>query len=327
MSAVTPVATAVAGPSAAGAAQVGRAGGGTAVRSSESGRSWERARDVRRGRAWARRGRRASSVVTLTVCALAFSLPTIWLVLTSFKRETEFGAYPIRVLPADAQVVNYWFAVSLFPYLRYFGNSVLLASLFTVLVVFSSAAAGFGFARHRGVPGRDALFALILATMMVPGLITLVPQFVLFATLRLTNSYWPWILWGLSGSPFHIFLFRQFFAGIPRELEDAAEVDGCGKFRLFWQIFLPNALPAVAASSIFAFTFVWGDFLLAKLFLSDQLTTLAVRLATSYVDPVGNPLYTITMAAVVLYVLPMVVVFFVAQKHIIQGVVTTGLKA
>ena len=278
----------------------------------------------RRGSAW--RLRRLASLAALGLAALAFSLPTVWLLLTSLKRETEYASYPIRVLPAEPQVVNYWLAVTLFPYLGYFVNSVVLASTYTVLVVLSSAAAGFGFARHRGVPGRDALFSLILATMMVPGLVTLVPQFMLFSYLRLTNSYWPWVLWGLSGSPFHIFLFRQFFAGIPRDLEDAAEVDGCGKFRVFWQIFLPNALPAVAASAIFAFTFVWGDFLLARLFLSDQLTTLAVRLATSYVDPAGNPLYTVTMAAVVLYVAPMVAVFFLAQRHIIQGIVTTGLK-
>jgi len=268
-------------------------------------------------------------VVTLAVLLLAtlvFSLPTIWLVLTSFKPETEYASYPIRVLPSALHSENYVLAVTIFPYLKFFMNSVILAGSFTILTVITSAAAGFGFSRHAGVPGRHALFALVLATMMVPGLVTLVPQFMLFSYLGLTNSYWPWILWGLSASPFHIFLFRQFFASIPKDLEDAAEVDGCGKLRIFWQIFMPNSLPAVAASAIFCFTWVWGDWLYPKLFLSDQITTLSVRLATSYVDPIGNPLYTVTMAAVVLYVLPMVIVFFLAQKYIIQGVVTTGLK-
>ncbi len=262
----------------------------------------------------------------LVVFTVLFSLPTIWVVLTSLKRETEYASYPVTILPAVPQWQNYILAVTLFPYLRYFLNSVVLAGSYTVLVVLTSAAAGFGFSRHRGVPGRDLLFALVLATMMVPSLVTLVPQYMVFAHLRLLNTYWPWILWGLHGSPFHIFLFRQFFASIPRDLEDAAEVDGCGKFRIFWQIFLPNALPAVMASVIFAFTWVWGDWFYPKLFLSDQITTLAVRLATSYVDPQNNPLITVTMAGVVIYVLPMVVVFFLAQKYIIQGVVTTGLK-
>jgi ABC-type glycerol-3-phosphate transport system permease component len=266
------------------------------------------------------------AVLALIGLTVLFSLPTVWLLLTSLKRETEYASYPITVLPAAPQTGNYLLAVTLFPYLKHLWNSVVLSGSYTVLVVLSSAAAGFGFARHRGVPGRDALFAALLATMMVPQLVTLIPQYMLFAELGLLNSYWPWILWGAHGSAFHIFLFRQFFAAIPRDLEDAAEVDGCGKFRIFWQIFLPNSLPAVCASAIFSFTWVWGDWLYPKLFLNDQITTLAVRLATSYVNPQNQPLYTVTMAGVVVYVAPMVLVFFLAQKYIIQGVVTTGLK-
>jgi ABC-type glycerol-3-phosphate transport system permease component len=266
------------------------------------------------------------NLAVLVVLTAVFSLPTVWLVLTSLKRETEYASYPITVLPQVWQPGNYVAAVTIFPYLKFFGNSAFLAGTYTVLVVLSSAAAGFGFSRHRGVPGRDLLFAVLLSTMMVPQLVTLVPQYMLFAEFGLLNSYWPWILWGLHGSAFHIFLFRQFFAAIPKDLEDAAEVDGCGKFRIFWQIFLPNSLPAICASAIFSFTWVWGDWLYPKLFLNDQITTLAVRLATSYVNPQNQPLYTVTMAGVVVYVLPMVLVFFLAQKYIIQGVVTTGLK-
>jgi ABC-type glycerol-3-phosphate transport system permease component len=269
---------------------------------------------------------RTLSLIGLVAFALLFSLPTIWLVITSLKREVEYASYPVTILPAIPQFANYSLAVTFFPYLTYLMHSVILATTFTVLTVVVSAAAGFGFSRHRDVPGRNALFGMVLATMMVPGLVTLVPQYMLFSTLNLINSYWPWILWGISGSPFHIFLFRQFFLSIPRELEDAAEVDGCGKFRIFWQIFLPNSLPAVAASSIFCFTWVWGDWLYPSLFLSDDITTLAVKLATAYVDPHQNPLITLTMAGVVLYVIPMIVIFFLAQKYIIQGVVTTGLK-
>lgn len=262
----------------------------------------------------------------LIVVALAFSLPSIWLVITSLKRETEYASYPVQILPSVPQLQNYYLAVTTFPYLTYVMHSVILSGSFTVLTVLTSSAAGFAFSRHRGVPGRNLLFGLVLATMMVPGLVTLVPQYMVFSYFHLINSYWPWLLWGLSGSPFHIFLFRQFFLTIPRELEDAAEVDGCGKLRIFGQIFLPNSLPAIAASAIFSFTGVWGDWLYPSLFLSDDITTLAVKLATAYVDPHQNPLITLTMAGVVIYVLPMVVIFFIAQKYMIQGVVTTGLK-
>lgn len=265
-------------------------------------------------------------LIALIAAAVIFSLPSIWLVLTSLKREFDYASYPIQVLPAVPQFVNYQLALTKLPYLKYFMHSVILSGSYTVLTVLTSAAAGFGFARHRGVPGRDALFGMVLSTMMVPGLVTLVPQYMLFARFELINSYWPWIFWGLAGSPFHIFLFRQFFQSIPRELEDAAEVDGCGKLRVFWQIFLPNSLPVVAASSIFCFTWVWGDWLYPSLFLSDDITTLAVRLVNSYVDPQNRPIVTLTMAGVVIYVIPMVVIFFLAQKYIIQGVVTTGLK-
>lgn len=266
--------------------------------------------------------------IVVVLLTLAFSLPSIWLVLTSFKRETEYASYPIHVFPAIPQYINYIVAVTAFPYLQYFWHTAALAGIYVSLVVLSSAAAGFGFARYRAVPERGFLFSIVVATMMVPQLVTLVPQFMLFSKLGLTNNYWPWVLWGISASPFHIFLFRQFFLGIPRDLEDAAEVDGCGRFRIFWQIFLPNSLPAIAASAIFAFTWVWGDWLYPTLFLSDDITTLAVKLATAtaYVDPQNNPYITLTMAGVCLYVVPMVVIFFLAQKYIIQGVVTTGLK-
>lgn len=279
-----------------------------------------------RGGVTSRQVGRAVGVAALSILTLVFSLPTIWMILTSVKTAADYSTYPIIVVSIPLQFVNYQLAVTIFPFAVYLLHSVVLAGSFTVLTVVTSSMAGFAFSRHRGVPGRNALFAVVLATMMVPGLVTVVPQYMLFAKLNLLNSYWPWILWGISGSAFHIFLFRQFFLNIPKELEDAAEVDGCNKFRIFWQIFLPNSLPVIATSAIFSFSWVWGDWLFPELFLNDSITTLAVKLATAYVDPQGNVLTTVTMAGVLLYVLPLVVVFFVAQKYIIQGIVTTGLK-
>jgi len=272
-----------------------------------------------------RRATVALFYLALVLAAAAFMLPIVWLVLGSLKLNAEFRAYPIVILPRAPIWDNYYDALTLVPFFLYAGRSLWLASMYTTLVVISSAFAGFGFARHRA-PGRNTLFILVVAMVMVPQIVTIIPQFMLYSRLGLVGTYWPWVLWGISGSPFHIFLFRQFFAGFPKELEDAAELDGCSRLRVFSQIFLPNAGPVLAASAIFAFQWVWGDFFLQSIFLGESHATLAMKLASSYVDPHGNPLYTQTLAAVVIYVLPLVVVFFLAQKQIMRGVVTTGLK-
>ena len=259
----------------------------------------------------------------VVLATAAFSLPTFWIVVTSLKTQSEFSA--LRILPAVPQWVNYQLAVTLADFGQFAARSVLLASSYTLLVVITSALVGYGFARHHG-PFRNQLFVVVLAMMMVPNVVLFVPQFVVFAKLELTNTYWPWILWALGASPLHVFLFRQFFASFPRELADAAEVDGAGPLRVFVQIFAPNAWPAFAASLIFAYTWVWGDYLYPILLLNDANTTLAVKLSTAYADPHGNPMQTVTMAGVVLYVLPLVLIFFLAQRFIIRGVVTTGLR-
>jgi multiple sugar transport system permease protein len=261
----------------------------------------------------------------LGLVSMLFMIPVFWMLISSLKTNVEFGAYPIQIWPKTPIVRNYYDAVTIIPFFTYMGRSFLLAGSYTVLTVLSSALAGFGFARHRA-PGRNALFILIVAMIMVPGIITIIPQFILYSRLGIVGTYWPWILWGIGGSPFHIFLFRQFFASFPRELEDAAEIDGCSRLRVFWQIFMPNAGPVIAASAIFAFQWVWGDYLMQTIFLNERYATLAMRLATAYVDPRDNPLYTQTFAAIVIYILPLILIFFFAQKNIIRGVVTTGLK-
>lgn len=256
----------------------------------------------------------------------AFLIPAIWLVLTALKTETEYGAYPIVWFPNPPQWENFYKAVTIIPFFRYAANSLLLGTISTVLTTFSSAMVGFGFARHPGVRGRNGLFLLVLSMTMVPGLVTLIPRFVVYSRVGLIGTYWPWILESLVGSPFYIFLFRQFFTTIPRDLEDAAEVDGCSRFRVFWQIFLPLSSAVVATSLILNFQFVWGEWLRPILYLTDLNTTLAVKMASGYRDPLQNQLVTPLMAAIVIYSLPMIVLFFFAQKSIVQGVVTTGIK-
>jgi ABC-type glycerol-3-phosphate transport system permease component len=258
----------------------------------------------------------------VAVAAAVFGLPVFWVLVVSLKKQSEYAS---ALFPSDLHWLNYELAVTLADVGRFAVNSLFLSGAYAVLAVLASALVGYGFARHQG-PGRNKLFVLVLATWMVPNLVLFVPQFVMFARLGLTNTYWPWILWGLSGSPFAIFLFRQFFATFPRELDDAAEVDGAGPLRIFLQIYLPNAGPALAATAIFMFLWVWGDWLYPALLLHQDNTTLAVRMANAYVDPRGNPLQTVTMAGVVLYVLPLILFFAFAQRFIVRGIVTTGIK-
>jgi multiple sugar transport system permease protein len=262
-------------------------------------------------------------ILILVTCLI--SAPAVWLLITSLKTSTEYLSYPIQILPQVPQWDNYTQVFDTIPFWKYAGQTFYLALSFSILCIITSSMAGFAFARLQA-PGRNRLFSIIVALIVIPTIVTIIPQFIVFSRLRLTNTYWPWILWGLSASPFHIFLFRQFFAGIPKELEDAAEVDGCSLFRTFWQIFLPNAKPALATSFIFNFSWVWSDWFAPIIYLSDKKTTLAVKLATGYVDPQNNPLTTVTLAACVVYMLPLVVMFFLGQKYIMQGAITSGLK-
>jgi len=272
--------------------------------------------------------RQLSTVVTyilLIAVTVVLIIPVVYLISTSLKLESEYIAEELQFLPQKPQWHNYYLALTMIDFGRYALNSFLLATSFATLTVMTSAMAGYSFARIPAV-GRSRLFSVVVALILIPASIFIIPQFVLFSNLRVTNSYWPWLLWGLSASPFFIFLFRQFFLSFPAELEEAAEVDGARVYRIFLQIVLPNSYPALATSFILAFLSVWGDWLMPLLYLTDKNTTLAVKLITAYVNPQGFPIVTPTLAASVLYILPPVVMFFFVQKYIMQGVVTSGIK-
>ena len=274
----------------------------------------------------ARRLMKPVGIYTLLVTvALLLGVPVLWFLVSSLKTESEYISYPIKFLPKIPIWQNYIDALTLIPYARYAGHSAYLATMFSTLTVLTSAMAGFAFARIRA-PGRDALFSVVLALLIVPGIVTTIPQFIVFSRLKLTNTYWPWFLWGLSASPFHIFLFRQFFSTIPKQLEDAAEVDGCSQLRVFLQIFLPNSQPVLATSFIFNFSWTWSDWFGPMIYLDDLKTTLAVKLTRGYTNPAGFALRMPILAAAVIYTLPLIILFFVGQRYIIQGVVTSGIK-
>lgn len=203
-------------------------------------------------------------------------------------------------------------------------NSLVITVSFTVLSTMSAALAGYAFARNR-VWWKNVLFLFVLSTLMVPWVVTMIPQYVIFYRLHLVNTPWPWVLWGIQGTPLQIFLFRQFYATFPRELEDAAALDGSGRLRTFWEIFIPNSKPVLAIASVWAFILVWGDYLTQDLFfLLDRNGTLLTRISDQLAANGTGGLSTLPLA---LYAIPPVVFFVLVQRYIMQTVFTfTGSK-
>ncbi|MFI5673446.1 carbohydrate ABC transporter permease [Streptomyces cellulosae] len=270
--------------------------------------------------------RRTGMYMILIALATLFISPFGWLVITALKDTSELAAYPLHWTPHEWQWSNFSRALTQIPYLAYARNSLTIAVIYSVLVTLSSAWAGFGFARLRA-RGKGFLFGVLLSTMMMPAMITLIPTYIIFAKIGMVDTYWPWVLWGLSGAPYLIFLFRQFFANMPRELEEAAIVDGCGYGRIFWRIFLPQSWPVLATSVVLSFTWTWGDYIAPSLLLSADHTTLAVAVATEYVVPsTGAPINNLLAAGAVMYIIPVLLLFLVLQKGFVTGASTSGLK-
>lgn len=269
--------------------------------------------------------KRAVLYAVLVTLAGLFLSPFGWLFLIALKDPSELAAYPVRWTPERPQWINFAEALSFIDFLGYARNSLVIAGIYSVLATLTSAWVGFGFARLHG-PGKRLLFGVLVATLMLPQIITLIPTYLIFARLGMVNTYWPWVLWGLSGAAYLIFLFRQFFAGFPKELEEAAILDGCGYPRVFWLIFLPQSWPVLAASLVLSFTWSWGDYVAPALLLSADRTTLAVALSSGYVNAQGLPLHNLVAAGAVMYVLPVLALFLIAQRGFVAGFATAGLK-
>ncbi|MFC1996325.1 carbohydrate ABC transporter permease [Chloroflexota bacterium] len=255
----------------------------------------------------------------LVIASLFLMIPVFLLLISSLKTGDEFRSFDFKLFPAVPQWRNY---IGLFRYSDFMEIAVrtgMLSIVFAGITTISSSLTGYAFARYQ-VPGSKGLFLVVVSMLIIPVIATIIPQYILYARFGMINTYWPWILSALAGTPLYIFLFRQFFMGFPRDLEEAAEVDGCGPLRLYSAIFLPNAKPAIATVMIFAFMSVWGDYFTPLIFLNPDKTLLGVALANYFGRSTG------VLAATVLYIIPVVIIFFYAQKYILEGVVTTGLK-
>jgi multiple sugar transport system permease protein len=268
----------------------------------------------------------------LIVLGVVFVMPLLWMIVTALKPIEETMSSPPKWIPSRFLWENFPNAISYrseelgyIPFLVYARNTLVLAFLTVTGAVFSNALVAYAFARLKW-PGRDLLFSATLATMMVPFPVLMVPTFALFKHLGWVGTFRPlWVPAFFAGA-FSIFLLRQFFLTIPLELSEAAKIDGCSEFGIFRQIILPLAKPALTVVALFTFMGTWNDFIGPLIYLNDQNTfTLSLGLQ-AYQSQHGGTQWNLLMAASCVVVLPVIVIFFFAQKTFIQGIATSGLK-
>lgn len=254
-----------------------------------------------------------------------FIIPFLWVLSTSLKSESEVFSLPIKWIPEKLHFENYEEVFKKMPFLIYLKNSVFITVVTIIGTVLSSSLVAYAFGCLKW-PGRDFLFMFILATMMLPLQVTMIPIFVLFKEIGWLNTFKPLTIPAfLGGGAFNIFLLRQFFLSIPKDLLDSARIDGCSELRIYWNIVLPLAKPALATVAILTFMFSWNDFLGPLIYLSDKMkNTLALGLGM-FVGQYTTE-WTLLMAASVLMMLPMILIFFFFQKYFIQGFTMSGLK-
>lgn len=260
----------------------------------------------------------------LTIALIAVIAPFIWMVLGSFKSEGELRADPPTWLPQNGSLDNYTELFARVPFGTYFINSTIVAAVVTVGNLLFCSMLGYALAMLN-FRGKKAIFALVMGTLMIPGVVTFVPLYVLVVNVGLVNSL-PGMILPFLVSPFGVFLMRQFILGLPRDLLDAGRVDGAGELRIFRQIILPLCGPALATLGILTFLGSWNNFLWPLVVAQDE---------SKYTLPVGLALYStgqnatqygLLLAGATIVVLPVLVIFLIFQRRFIEGIATTGIK-
>jgi ABC-type glycerol-3-phosphate transport system permease component len=278
------------------------------------------------GRKTSDRIRRAIAFIALCLLVVPFIAPIVWMFSTSLKSLEQTFAFPPQWIPNPALLSNYPEAMTRFvPLWRYFLNNVFYAVTATFGEVMSSALIAYGFAKFRA-PGRRIWFLLVIATILIPYPVYMIPQYVLFRNLGWIDTYLPLIVPSFFGSAFLIFLFRQFMQGISTEILDAARIDGAGVLGAFFRIVLPLSKAALIAATILAFSFHWNNYMGPLLYINtSDLYTLQLGLV-HFIAHRGSSNWQLMMAAAVIAVLPVAIAFFVSQRQLVQGVVFTGMK-
>lgn len=279
------------------------------------------------------RGRRVGRLVgrgvflaLLSACTVVFLAPFVWLVSASLKSRSEvFNSEWIPDPVMWSNYVNVWRAAPVFSWLQ---NSVIVGLVGALAVTVSSAAVAFGFSYFR-FRGRDALFGLVLATMMLPGAVTMIPVYLIWNRLGMVNTLVPLWAGNLFGSAFYIFLLRQFYLGLPRDLFDAARIDGANYFQMWWRVALPLTRTALIVVFIFEFKALWTDLLKPLIYLYDTALFTMPRGIKTLIDRFGQGgemQWELVLAATTILTVPLIVLFFFGQRYFIEGIATTGAK-
>jgi len=261
--------------------------------------------------------------VFMTFLVISFLVPTFWMISSSLKVSTEVFAHPIVWLPKDPHWNNYVKAFALLPLMTFMTNTLIIVFFAVLGTVVSSALVAYSFARIQW-PGRNFWFSLLLATMMLPDVVTLVPRFLIFKNLRWIDTWMPLIVpyWGGIGA-IYVFLMRQFFLGIPLELEDASEIDGASRMRVLLQILLPLSKPVIATVAVFALLQHYNDFMNPLIYINSMdKWPLALGIRAYNDSYVQN--WEVVFAASTVMLAPMVAIFIMAQRYFVQGIAMTG---
>ena len=265
-------------------------------------------------------------LAALAVLTVIFIYPFVWLLSASFKPRGE--VFDNKLVPDTFTLQNYVNVWQEAPMLLWLGNTLLVTVLAATTVTLSSALVAWGFSYFR-FKGRNFLFGIVLATMMLPGAVTMIPTFLIWNALGLTGTLYPLWAHNLFGSAFYIFLLRQFFLGLPRDLFDAGKIDGANNWAIFWKIALPLTKPAVVVTLLFEFQAAWTDLMRPLIYLRDASTYTIPRGLKALVDQYGfggEWHWEIIVTASVITTVPMIILFFLGQRHFIEGIATTGSK-
>lgn len=294
---------------------------GGAVRPGAAGASGLSSASHRR----AQRIQRAFVWLFLVAGAALMIMPFLWMVSTSLKPEAQIWVFPPQWIPSPVLWQNYVQALTILPFARYALNTAMITAATTLGIVLSASLCAYGFARLR-FPGRDLIFMVLLSAIMLPYAVIMIPSYIMFRQLGWIDSYLPLTVpHYFGGGAFNIFLLRQFFRTIPADLSDAARIDGASEFGIYWRIVMPLARPALATVAIFTVLWTWNDFLGPLIYISSQdKFTLALGLAQF--RGLYATQWQYLMAASTVVVVPTLVLFFLAQRYFVQGVVLTGLK-
>ncbi|BFT74559.1 carbohydrate ABC transporter permease [Paenibacillus sp. P36] len=259
----------------------------------------------------------------LIAAAIVIAFPFVWMVLTSFKPENEIVHFPPTLLPSKMILDSYIHVWSRIPFLVFFKNSVIFSFSVTLISLLFDSMAGYAFARL-SFRGRNKLFLLVLVALMIPVQVTIIPLFIMLSHFGWLNTFVGLIV-PRATNAFGIFMLRQFLVGLPKELDEAARIDGCSEFRLYWQIILPLAKPAIASLALFHLMYNWNDLLWPLIITStEDMRTLPAGLALFMGQHVVE--YGILTAGAAIATAPLVIAFLFAQKYFIQGVAFTGMK-